>query len=344
MSARSRNSNSLRTSLRAEIDPIFKDARSTDIVIPVMGLTGAGKSTFVNYLLGPERKNEHLKVGEGLSSCTAFVQPVVLPLNREATQREEARIVVVDTPGFDDTLVEDVDVLKRIAAWLATSYAKGLQLGGVIYLHDLSLDRFDSTSMKNLVLFKALCGQAAFDKVVLLTTKWGKFADEKIYVAESRENELKTKFWKELIGNRSHPMSFRPSQGTDSGHGWEEDRAWEVVDHILGKWGHRRHKPLAIQKELVDQNKLLPQTKAGKLLKVSMKSVSRGNRGKADPKIQEIASELKTPLGIRVRQMFGVYQAEEYYFRSTPSLVEEDERDHEQRSLDSRYTAIQTEP
>jgi len=31
------------------------------------------------------------------------------------------RLVLLDTPGFDDTFLDDIEILKRIAAWLAVS-------------------------------------------------------------------------------------------------------------------------------------------------------------------------------------------------------------------------------
>ena len=51
----------------------------------------------------------------GLESCTAEVKladKFIL----------DGRIVsLIDTPGFDDTLKSDVDILKMIAAYLATT-------------------------------------------------------------------------------------------------------------------------------------------------------------------------------------------------------------------------------
>jgi hypothetical protein len=34
---------------------------------------------------------------------------------------ENRRIVLVDTPGFDDTEISDSEILRRIAVWLASS-------------------------------------------------------------------------------------------------------------------------------------------------------------------------------------------------------------------------------
>lgn len=42
----------------------FVSSSKEDIIIAVMGVTGAGKSTFVSLLSG-----EHIEIGHGLQSC-----------------------------------------------------------------------------------------------------------------------------------------------------------------------------------------------------------------------------------------------------------------------------------
>ena len=56
-----------------------------------------------------------LKVGKALNSCTSEIQETAeFVLNGR-------RVVLIDTPGFDDTYRSDMDVLKSIAAFLAES-------------------------------------------------------------------------------------------------------------------------------------------------------------------------------------------------------------------------------
>ena len=50
----------------------------------------------------------------GLEPCTTEVQ-----LSDEFTL-DERRVILIDTPGFDDTLKSDTEVLQMIAAFLAT--------------------------------------------------------------------------------------------------------------------------------------------------------------------------------------------------------------------------------
>ena len=56
-------------------------------------------------------------VSHDLVSCTSSIQHVITPHPTEP----DRRVILVDTPGFDDTYVDDAEILDRIALWLARS-------------------------------------------------------------------------------------------------------------------------------------------------------------------------------------------------------------------------------
>jgi hypothetical protein len=56
-------------------------------------------------------------IGHDLESGTKKVQPVVVPYPGDPTRR----VVLVDTPGFDDTWVGDIQILKQIVEWVDRS-------------------------------------------------------------------------------------------------------------------------------------------------------------------------------------------------------------------------------
>jgi len=62
-----------------------------------------------------------MKVGHQLSSCTPEVEPAVIDPSGRFPSLKNYRIVIVDTPGFDDTFVSDVEILRRITNWLTAS-------------------------------------------------------------------------------------------------------------------------------------------------------------------------------------------------------------------------------
>jgi hypothetical protein len=59
-----------------------------------------------------------MAVGHDLRSCTSNLQHAFI---RDRPHLNGRRIVIVDTPGFDDTYTDDREILRRIAVWLASS-------------------------------------------------------------------------------------------------------------------------------------------------------------------------------------------------------------------------------
>ena len=57
-------------------------------------------------------------IGHGLSSCTYEVQYEIVD---NPPPCEGHRVIIVDTPSFDNTYDDDAEVLRRIAVWLASS-------------------------------------------------------------------------------------------------------------------------------------------------------------------------------------------------------------------------------
>ena len=47
-----------------------------------------------------------------------MLPPEIIPRDEQGLH---GRVVIVDTPGFDNTYEEDVEILRRIAVWLAAS-------------------------------------------------------------------------------------------------------------------------------------------------------------------------------------------------------------------------------
>ena len=123
---------------------------------------------------------------------------------------------------------------------------------GIVYLHDICLPaRFTGTILKNLDMFKKLCGDDALGNVVLGTTKWSLIDHQE--TGERREQQLYDLFWKDMI---NHGSVIRRV-------GDDPSSAREILDHIL------QNKPIEshlIQKEVVDEQIPIPETTAGKTL------------------------------------------------------------------------------
>ena len=127
-----------------------------------------------------------------------------------STLPDKTKLFLVDTPGFDDTYRSDTDILGELANWLNNSYAENIRLTGIIYLHRISDTRLRQTAMKNLKMFKALCGEDGLPSVVLATTLWTNVspADGVMRETELRENP---NMWKKMI---ERPGTGQPGVAT----------------------------------------------------------------------------------------------------------------------------------
>ncbi|EYB25385.1 hypothetical protein FG05_30417 [Fusarium graminearum] len=142
---------------------VMADCKPKDIYITLMGLTGAGKSSFINHCIKHE-----VVVGD--------------------------RLQAFDTPGFDDTNRQDSAVLRDIFAWLSKSYTEKILLNGILYLHRISDPRMQGSGKLSISLLRKLCGKDAFKNVVLVTTMWELVETD---IGDRREKELEEteEFW-----------------------------------------------------------------------------------------------------------------------------------------------------
>ncbi|KAG6814070.1 hypothetical protein H0H92_003117 [Tricholoma furcatifolium] len=169
------------------------------------------------------------------------------------------RVVFVDTPGFDDTYIDDSEILRRIAVWLAKSYSDNMKLAGVVYLHEISQPRMMGAPRRNLEMFRELCGEKAIRNVVLVTTKWEEVSVE---MGERRERQLRENYWKHMLELGSQMLRFQTQHDTAS--------AWEIVNRILDDVSVDA---LQIQEEMVDLQRILPETAAGRALRATLKEL-----------------------------------------------------------------------
>jgi hypothetical protein len=77
------------------------------------------------------------------------------------------QIVLIDTPGFDDTYKSDTEVLRMLYDWFKGSYSNGRKLNAIIYLHNITDVRMRGSSLNNLFAFKRLCGEDLFSSILL---------------------------------------------------------------------------------------------------------------------------------------------------------------------------------
>ena len=141
--------------------------------------------------------------------------------------------------------------------------------------------------LRNLAVFKDVCGDGNLKNVVLVTTMWDEVADQS--VSSRREEELLSSFWKDMIDLGSRTCRF---QGTP-------ESAWEIINGLDLEGSRQTRTPLQIQREMVDRGLPLPQTTAAKTLLRSLVQLA-GEFKKAWEKLRNRARRTNNP-----RKPFG---------------------------------------
>ena len=118
-------------------------------------------------------------------------------------------------------------------------YNSDMKLGGVIYLHDISLSRMLGTTRKNLKVLQKLCGDDAFRTVILGTTGWIDSCKED---GDMRTQQLRDNYWRDMLDCGSKIFKFEDSSKS----------AWTLVDSIL-ELNRNRAEVLQIRRELTYQ-------------------------------------------------------------------------------------------
>ncbi|KAG7008926.1 hypothetical protein G7Y79_00004g015100 [Physcia stellaris] len=204
-----------------------------------MGVTGSGKSSFIKALTG----RSDIIVGDGLKSTTGDVQSYHITI-------DSINFVLVDTPGFNDTYRDDVDIIKAIIAWLNSSYRQGTKLTGILYLHPIKDPRMEGSSLRNFRAFQQLCGENTFKNIVLCTTFWDQVSE---FDGTRREKELceNPEFWGR--------MKSRGSKVT-------QIRNYAQSKDILLQMAGGSTVTLDIQKEMVEERRSLDNTSVGRAM------------------------------------------------------------------------------
>jgi hypothetical protein len=225
-------------------------------------------------------------VGSGLRSCTSEIQ-----VSPKFTV-DGHPVVLIDTPGFNDTTVEDADVLKEISAFLATvsvnssshrtlvepcfRYQSQVKLAGVIYFHRISDDRWRKSDTRSFGWLQRICGEQTLRNVVLTTNMWGN-VDQGIGAA--RERQLAEEFVKAALDKGAQLR--RHSDTTQSAH--------DIIRAIL----ENRRAALQVQQELVDENREFDRTTVGQEINREVVETTR----RLEQQVQELRNALTTVRG-----------------------------------------------
>ncbi|CAG7558808.1 unnamed protein product [Fusarium equiseti] len=185
-------------------------------------------------------------------------------------------IYLVDTPGFNDTDRSDTETLEILAAYLGASYANGMRIHGIIYLHPITNNRMAGSGQRNIEMVKAMCGFSSYSSLALATTRWptSKNPVERSSL-QAREMQLAQdgKFFGEFINQGA--KLFRHADNVRA-----RGSARHITAHLIRQSDLRTQEAFRLQREIIDEGKPVGDTAAGIIIaqdvyKVRMESERR---------------------------------------------------------------------
>ncbi|KAJ2926306.1 hypothetical protein H1R20_g10784, partial [Candolleomyces eurysporus] len=205
-----------------------------------MGLTGSGKSTFINLATQSSKK---LRVRDSNLSCTdelKFADPFYL---------DGYRIFLFDAPSFDNTNKSEIEILGIIASILEKQYRRGLTLHGIIYVHRIDL-HISGLAKTDFDIFCKLCGDSSLRNAVIMTNMWSRLPSEFEGLRQATDLASLDDLFEPATA-KGAVMMYHMQDTVESAH--------EIIRQIL-----KNHPmPLSIQTEIVDQDKHITETGVG---------------------------------------------------------------------------------
>ncbi|KAF8606257.1 hypothetical protein BDV93DRAFT_604753 [Ceratobasidium sp. AG-I] len=238
--ARSTDLNQLERLLKRSLGGKSARTSGNQVYILVMGPTGAGKSTFINTIC-----NSTLAVSDGLKSCTHQVDV-------STYQTDDNTVIhLIDTPGFNDSTRSAVEILQEISSGLQMMHEFDMPIHGIIYMHRISDQRISGSACRDFSTFMDVCGKPAMKCTSIVTSMWDLVDPD---VGNAREAEL-----------RDSSLFF----GNAIQEGAKIHRNYNTAESartLISTMVREEPVTLLILQELIDEEKTLLETTAGKEL------------------------------------------------------------------------------
>ncbi|KAJ3551709.1 hypothetical protein NP233_g13026 [Leucocoprinus birnbaumii] len=216
-----------------EVEPVDPSQLvDDDMVILVMGLTGAGKSTFIHTVVAGHYESNNVQ--DSLIPDAATNAVALRILFRDAAKRN---LVLVDTPGLDDAYgTSTYNAMGAVVEWLhsaglkcsstvpasdhyswlrtknsrTTKVSAMRRISGIIFLHRITDTRVSKSVLKR---FQILCGDDMLSRVMLTTTMWPDKKDSSYNQRDEKDCELREEkliedYWTEMIASGSKVCRF----------------------------------------------------------------------------------------------------------------------------------------
>ena len=168
----------------------------------------------------------------------------------------------------------------------------------------------------DIAMFRKLWGDEALKNVVLGTTKWDKVELE---VGQDREIQLRRNFWKEMTQHGSVIMQVHADSAS----------AWEIINHILK---NSRVEVLRIHEELLELQKVIPETDAGRTLLYTLEDLRKqllaqerianmGDRQLGQEELEEFRKQIRETSDDIQKLRVALSEKIKRFFGYTPGMI-----------------------
>ncbi|KAF9051591.1 hypothetical protein BJ165DRAFT_1401087 [Panaeolus papilionaceus] len=190
------------------VQPI-KDIPANSYNILVMGMTGVGKSKFIESFSSKPLKNTIS--GDSLESVTQDLTAYKLV---NVNLHGGHPILLIDTPGFADPNLSEMTVVQQIQGWMRAN--KIDVINHILFLDRISDTRVAGNKGKVFDMFKELTGSGSAENITILTTMWDlmQYTEKQKIQAEARFQQLKNEHWQEFIAEGARILKFTNTQSS----------------------------------------------------------------------------------------------------------------------------------
>ena len=213
-------------------------------MILLMGVTGAGKTTFAARASG----QDDLVIGHGLDPCTKDPLEVRFPLDGH-------NIVLIDTPGFDDDERTDIDILTHIARWLSHRglLSRDQPLDGLILLHPVTRNGVSGMERRRTQLLETILGKDAYKRVTIATTMWGSVKPEHATSLEAEYSGAPDRR-RGRLGEKGIWHNFRREGASVVRHKNDRESAHDIIRSIIKRSEAEGRLPETLLQKEMDNN------------------------------------------------------------------------------------------
>ncbi|CAE6473542.1 hypothetical protein ACGC1H_005436 [Rhizoctonia solani] len=165
------------------------DKKPSPVIMLVMGLSGCGKSSFINLLMADQAD---CLISTGPKLCTRFPRTC-----RGSRWIMNCEFRFIDTPGFANDTIDDRKVLERLVEYLAPrgnryDGSNGLprRVAGLLYIHSEVEPFKGRTSRKTIEMLVKVLGEQFLDRVTVLIQSQNGVPNDLVKSVQSEDSPL----------------------------------------------------------------------------------------------------------------------------------------------------------